>query len=142
MSAMDRVQQLEQQRDELRRQLAAIDDMRPGTLRERFRRCGKPNCRCAQPDAEAHGPVWSLTWAVAGRTHTKVIPAGAAVERTQAQIAEFRRFRNLTQQLLRLSEQLCDARLGEGQAEAQATAKKGGSKRASTRRSVPSSKRS
>lgn len=142
MGSMNRVQQLEQQRDDLKRQIASIKDMRRGTLRERFRRCGKPNCRCAKPGDQGHGPVWSLTWAVEGKTHTKVIPDGAAVEQTLKQIAEFRRFRDLTQQLLRVSEQLCDARLMEGQAEAEATAKKGGSKRRSKPRSSSRSKRS
>jgi len=142
MGPMDRVQQLEQQRDDLRKQIASIKDMRRGTLRERFRRCGKPNCRCAKPGDPGHGPVWSLTWAVEGKTHTKVIPDGPAVKQTQKQIAEFRRFRDLTRQLLRVSEQLCDARLREAQAEAGATAKKGASKRRSKPKLPPRSKRS
>ena len=142
MATVNRIKQLEQQREEVREQIAAVGNLRPGSLVERYRRCGKPNCHCAQPGAKGHGPSWSLTRAVGGKTITKVIPAGPPVERTRDQIAEYRRYKELVQQFVNLSEQLCDARLREGQAEAKATAKKGGLKQRSRRRSSPRSKRS
>jgi hypothetical protein len=76
----------------------------------------------------------SLTWQDEGKTRTKIIPVDA-VERTQAQIAEFRRFRRLSHELVAVSERICDARLASEQAEAEATAKKGGSKQSSRPRS-------
>ena len=142
MATVKRIQQLEQQREEVRKQIAAVGDLRPGSLVDRYRCCGKPNCHCAQPGAKGHGPSWSLTRAVSGKTITKVIPAGPLVERTREQIAEYRRYKELIKQFVDLSEQLCDARLREGQAEAGATAKKGGSKQRSRRRSSQRSRRS
>lgn len=98
-------------RDELKAALAQIGDMRPGSLVPRFRKCGKPTCHCAKKGAKGHGPSWSLTRAVAGKTVTRIIPAGDAVERTREQVAEYHRFRHLLQQLTAVSEQICDLQL-------------------------------
>ena len=111
------LEQLEAERDRLKSEIARIGDMRPGSLVGRFRKCGKPTCHCAESDSEGHGPSWSLTHAVAGKTITKVIPAGAAVERAREQIAEYRRFRKLTRRLVEVSEWICDYGLSEAKGE-------------------------
>jgi len=104
-----------QQRDQLKSHIAAIGEMRPGSLVERFRKCGKLSCRCAKKGARGHGPSYSLTHAVKGKTVTNVIPAGAAVERTREQIDEYHRFRQLAQQWIAVSEQICDLQLRQEQ---------------------------
>jgi len=134
------LEELERRQRELKAQLGAVQDMRRGSLVARYRRCGKASCCCAEQRHPGHGPSLSLTWQDGGKTRTKIIPAHAAA-RTQAQIAEFRRFRRLSRELLEVSERLCDARLASEQAEAQATAKKGGLKRSSRRSSSPRSTR-
>jgi hypothetical protein len=113
---------LRDKREQLTASLTRIDDLRPGFLTARFRRCGKPNCHCAQKGSPGHGPSYSLTHRVRGRTVTQVIPQGPAVERARAQIAEYRRFRNLVRELIAVSEQICSAQLREP--EAASTAKK------------------
>ena len=110
------VQALAVQRDQLKTQLAAIGDMRPGSLVPRFRKCGKPSCHCAKKNDPGHGPSYSLTHAVAGKTVTHVIPADA-VERTRKQLEEYHRFRELIQRLLAVSEQICQRRVREAQPE-------------------------
>lgn len=107
----------------------------------RYRRCGKGGCHCAEKGAAGHGPSWSLTREVGGKTVTRVIPAGAVAE-TREQIAEHRRFRALVRELVETSEQLCDAKLEAGEASSDEAAKKGASKKPSTRKSRPRSKRS
>jgi len=134
-----RLGELRGRREALRRALAAVEEMRPGALVGRFRKCGKPSCHCADAESGGHGPSWSLTRVVGGTTVTKIIPA-AAVGETRAQIAEHRRFRALTRELVEVSEKLCDAKLAAAP-EVQAV-KKGGSKKPSTPRSRPRSKRS
>jgi hypothetical protein len=138
----ERLQELRRQREDLLEELAELGDMRPGSLVERYRKCGKPNCHCAGRGALGHGPSWSLTRDVGGKTVTKLIPAGPAVERTQEQITEFRRFRDLTRRLTEASEQVCDALLQTDEAAAKAAAKKGGSKRRSRPKSSRNSTRS
>ena len=111
MSASPDLTALQRQRDELQSQLAQIGEMRPGSLVARFRKCGKPTCHCAKKGAQGHGPSHSLTWPVAGKTVTRVIPVGAAVEQTRQQLDQCHRFRQLVQQLLAVSEQICDWQL-------------------------------
>jgi hypothetical protein len=134
------LEELERRQDELKAQLNHVQDMRRGSLVARYRKCGKASCCCANAHHAGHGPSLSLTWQAEGKTRTKIIPVAAA-ERTKAQIAEFRRFRRLSRELVEVSERICDARLASEQAEAQATAKKGGSKRSSPRRSSRRSRR-
>ena len=99
------------QRDQLKERISQVGEMRPGSLVARFRKCGKPTCHCAKKGAKGHGPSYSLTHPVAGKTHTRIIPAGPAVDRTQQQVEEYRRFRELVQQLVTVSEQICDLQL-------------------------------
>jgi hypothetical protein len=130
---------IEQRRVALRAELAQVGAMRPGSLVGRYRRCGKPRCHCARPGAAGHGPSWSLTHAVAGKTVTRVIPP-AAVDTTQRQIAEYRRFRGVVRALVTASEQACEAALARPAA-AEAAAEKGGSRRRSRGKSAGKSRR-
>src|SRR5258705_1164460 len=100
-----------EKREQLKAGLTQISDLRRGSLTSRFRKCGKPNCHCAQKDSPGHGPSYSLTHASGGKTITQVIPQGPAVDRTPAQIAEYRRFAKLVQGLIAVCQQLCNAQL-------------------------------
>ena len=52
--------ELEAERDLLYARLAATGDFRRGSVSENYRKCGKPNCACAQPGHPGHGP--RLLW--------------------------------------------------------------------------------
>jgi hypothetical protein len=124
-------------RDHLRSQLNAIGDMRPGSLAERYRKCGKPSCHCARKGSRGHGPSYSLTHPVKGKTVTRIIPTGPAVERARHQIAEYQRFRALVREFVSVSEQLCDLQLRPTRSEAPEEVKKNSSRRVSGRRHRP-----
>ncbi len=129
------VEGLEARREAIRRELASIGDLRPGSLFERYRKCGKPGCHCAREGDPGHGPNWVLTATVNGRALTRAIPRGA-VARTKAQIDEYKRLRALTAELVEVSEGLCHARLAAGR-DAGREVKKGASRKPSRRRSGP-----
>src|SRR5271167_3632304 len=107
--------ELEARRDRLKLQLSGLGDLRPGSLVERYRKCGKPNCHCAQPDEPGHGPSWSLTHDVKGKTTTRIIPK-AFVPQTREHLAEYQRLRRLTSALVEVNEKICEARIGSGEA--------------------------
>ena len=109
LSDMD-VDVLESRRKEIQRELALIGDLRPGSLFERYRKCGKPGCHCAAEGDPGHGPNWVLTARVDGKPLTRAIPRDA-VARTRAQIEECKRLRALTAELIEVSEGLCQSRL-------------------------------
>lgn len=133
------IEVLSKRQADLRAALAQVGDFRPGSLAERYRACGKPSCHCAQPGSPGHGPTWSLTHAVKGKTVTRVIPA-EAVERTREQIGEYRRFRTLVRQFVEVSERLCDLQLAGEKAARKEAEKKGASTPSSPRRSSRRSK--
>ena len=120
-------------REAILRELASIGDLRPGSLFERYRKCGKPGCHCAREGDPGHGPNWVLTARVSGRAVTRAIPRGAVAE-TRAQIGEYKRLRALTAELVQVSEGLCHARLA-AEREAGREVKKGASRKPSRRRS-------
>ena len=135
------VDELLKRRQQLLSEIAAIGDVRPGSLTERYRKCGRPNCHCAAEPTGGHGPSWSLSRQVRGKTVTRIIPA-AAVAQTRDQIAECQRLRALTNELIEVSEGLCDARLRAKRTGSDtAAAEKGGSRKRSKRPSRSSSKR-
>ena len=139
-SPTERVELVRKQREDLKARIAEVGDLRPGSLVERYRRCGKAGCHCAGKEETGHGPSWSLTREVGGKTLTRVLPAGA-VTQTREQIAEYRRLRALGRELVETSERLCDAKLEAGEAASDEAAKKGASRKPSRRRSRPRSRR-
>ena len=50
--------ELETRRARLYARLAAIGDFRRGSVSENYRRCGKPNCACAQPGHRGMAPAF------------------------------------------------------------------------------------
>ena len=129
MTPSPELSELGRRRRQIQDQLAALDDLRAGSLTPRYRKCGKPTCHCAAEGDPGHGPSWSLTWTVEGKTQTRIIPV-QAVEQTQAQIAEYRRARALTRELFEVSTRLCDVQLHSVKA---------AKKKTSSRRSRPMS---
>jgi hypothetical protein len=130
------IHSLEGRREQLLAQLAAIGNLRPGSLTERYRKCGKPNCHCATEPNGGHGPSFSLSRQVKGKTIIRIIPREAVAE-TRAQLAECQRFRSLSAELIEVSERLCDARLKHHKQVSSETAQaeKGGSRARSQRKS-------
>ena len=100
---------LEQQRDRIRQELASIGDLRPGPLREKYMRCGKPNCHCQREQDPGHGPYFLLDCQTGGRKTTRSIPAERVAE-TRSQVEECKRLRRLTSELIEVSERLCETR--------------------------------
>ena len=59
--------ELEAERERLYTQLSAVGDFRRGSVSENYRKCGKPNCACAQPGHRGHGPRFLWTRSARGR---------------------------------------------------------------------------
>ena len=107
------IEELRAKDRQLRPALTQVGEMRPGSLVQSYRKCGKPTCHCARRGDRGHGPLWMVTRERDGKTISRAIPAGPAVERTRAQIEEYHRFRALARDLVDTSEQICEARLEE-----------------------------
>lgn len=133
---------LEAERARLYAELSGVGDFRKGTLAAVFRKCGKPNCRCARPGERGHGPQWNWTRWAGGKTVTTHPRPGPELDKAQREAGEWERFRLLAGQIEAVNEAICEAR--PPSAEPAATApddpegqKGGGSARSSPRRSRP-----
>lgn len=107
--------ELEQHRSLLAAQLAQLGDLRPGSVTGIVRRCGKPTCHCAQPDDPGHGPTLRLTYKVQGKTISEALPTPASVRKAEREIAEFRKFQELSRSFLEVNEKICRLRPVEEQ---------------------------
>src|SRR5260370_30664990 len=54
-------------------ELAETKPMRRGSLSERMVKCSKPGCPCREDPDARHGPYFSLTRAVGGKTQSRLL---------------------------------------------------------------------
>ena len=107
------LESLEQRRVQITRQIAALGDLRCGSITSTTGRCGKPNCHCHQPNQPAHGPNLRLTYKVQGKTITESLPNPAAVRKAEREIEEFRKYQALHKEFLDVNAQICHSRPSE-----------------------------
>lgn len=62
----------------IRAKIAGMDLVCPGTLLERRKTCGKPNCRCAKDPNALHGPYHEWTRLEEGRLVHKTVSSEQA----------------------------------------------------------------
>ena len=128
----------------VRKALVALAEPRPmrrGSLSERYMKCNKPGCPCAERSQARHGPYFSLTRGVGGSTRSRLVPSEQATL-ARAQVEAGQQFRRQVQAYWEACEQWANAQLEAPEAAAQGAAQKRGSKEPSTRKSSPRSKRS
>jgi hypothetical protein len=115
--------------------------MRRGSVSERTIKCGKAGCACStDPDAR-HGPYYSLTRAVEGKTQSRFLSAEQA-SLAEQQIATGREFRQNLDAYWEACEEWADAQLEPPSQSSGREDKKGGSKRGSRHALSRKSKRS
>jgi hypothetical protein len=100
---------LEQQRSAILQQMLRLPDFRSGSITATRGTCGKPSCRCHQPNQPGHGPNYRLTRKVKGKTVTETFASSAERHKAQREVETYHRFRQLTQELLEINEKICRA---------------------------------
>jgi len=106
----DSLASLEQQRAAILAQMLELGDFRSGSITAISGRCGKPNCHCHQPNQPGHGPNFRLTRKVDGKTVSESFSSAAELRKAQREVEAFHRFRQLSEQLLKVNERICRAR--------------------------------
>jgi hypothetical protein len=101
---------LEAQRAVIQRQISQLGDMRAGSITTTGGRCGNQRCHCHEKDDPGHGPFYRLTRKVNGKTVTETFSTPAALRKTQNEVAEYHRFRQLSHDLLDVNEKICRTR--------------------------------
>jgi hypothetical protein len=133
------MEELQQRRGGLLEDLGRVGDFRLGSLLYRYRRCGKANCACADPNHEGHGG-WVISKKVGGKTVMSTVPDEQQIPGVKRQLEEGRKFWKVAEQFAEASDEWSRRQLADEVAEA-AAAKKGASKKPSKRKSSPKSTR-
>lgn len=86
--------ELELRIEGIKRQIAALGRLRPGTLSQQYNVCGNPTCRCKANPPQKHGPYYQLsyTWRRHSRTH---FVRAEDLPQIQRQVANYERLRAL-----------------------------------------------
>ena len=101
---------LEEQKRGLVRAISELGDLRSGSITGLVRRCGKSTCHCARPEDPGHGPNLRLTYKAQGKTITEALPSPVAVRKAEHEIAEFRKFQELSRTFVQVNDQICRLR--------------------------------
>jgi hypothetical protein len=107
---MDSLPELEKRRTAALAQISQLGDFRPGSITATQGRCGNPNCHCHKQGEPRHGPNLRLTYKIGGKTVTESFATPAAQRKAQREVAEFRRYQELSRGLIELNTQICQAR--------------------------------
>ena len=123
----------------LAQHLADPKPMRRGSLTERYVKCNKAGCACGDSEDDRHGPYYSVSRVVEGRTQSRWLDIGH-VDTVQRQIEEGQQFRKNVEAYWQACERWADADLETRGAASKGAAEKKGSKRRSRPRSARKSK--
>jgi len=106
----DSLSDLEIKRSRLLEEFRNLTDFRPGSITAAVRACGKVTCHCAKPNDPGHDLQLRLTRKVAGKTVTETFPGPRALRKAQKEVAEFRRFQKMAEDLIAINEKICKLR--------------------------------
>lgn len=95
---------LRRRRRKLVRELPPLDQVLRGSLTETYKRCGRPNCHCAE--GPGHGPKrYLVTSQPGGRPRREYVP-NAAHEQVADLIGNFRRLREALNEICAINAEL------------------------------------
>ena len=95
---------LRKRRRGLLRQLPPLQSILRGSLIERYKRCGKPGCKCA--DGPGHGPKYYLSVSYPGlRPQMDYVPQEAYTQ-TAELLANYQRAREILEQICEINREL------------------------------------
>jgi hypothetical protein len=95
---------LKQRRGQLLRKLPPLDSVLRGSLIERYKRCGNPNCRCA--DGQGHGPKYYLSVSYPGSSPRMDYVPQADYEAVNESLANYTQIREILEQISEINHEL------------------------------------
>ena len=105
-----RIQSLGKHVEKIKRELAQLGDLRPGSLSKQYNVCGNPNCRCKASPPKKHGPYYQLSSTRKGKSRSKFVRK-EEVAGVRAQLKNYTKLRKLTERWVDLAEELSILRL-------------------------------
>ena len=97
----------------IKSELQQIGEMRPGSLNQQYTICGRAGCRCQDSrNPKKHGPYYQLSYVHLGKSTTQFIQKDL-VGNVEAQLKNFKMFKQLTTEWIDLALQIAKEKLAE-----------------------------
>ncbi len=89
--------------EEIKRELAGLGPLHPGSLSRQYNVCGTPGCRCKDPqNPQKHGPYYQLSYVVRGK-HSSRFVSQKQLAQTEEKVKNHKRLRELVDEWIALS---------------------------------------
>ena len=95
---------LRRRRQQLLRKLPPLESVLRGSLIERYKRCGKPGCKCAQ--GPGHGPKFYLSVSYPGRAPQMDYVRQADYAQISVYVANYHRVREILEEISEINREL------------------------------------
>ena len=95
--------------------LAALGDLRPGTLSQQYNVCGTPGCRCKASPPRKHGPYYQVSFTWHGKSQSQFVRR-EDVPAVRTQLRNYQRLRTLVDTWISVGRELSRVRLDEARA--------------------------
>jgi hypothetical protein len=91
----------EERVQQIKNELLELGPMLPGHISKQYNVCGKPKCRCKDPDNPVkHGPYYYLGFTILGKSSSMFIKE-RDLDEAQSRIKNYQRFKELRVELIR-----------------------------------------
>jgi hypothetical protein len=107
---INRIEELKNQIQQVKRELLVLGELRPGSLSQQFNVCGRPDCCCKADPPRKHGPYYQLSYTRKGKSHT-VFVKKHQLAAVKEQLQNYAQFRKLMERRVDLSIELCREKL-------------------------------
>ena len=88
--------------DQLKKKLAGLGPMLPGSLSKQWNVCSSPGCSCRKYKSKRHGPYYQLSFTVRGRSSTLFVKKDDVPE-VRRRIRRYKAFKKLCAELTQAS---------------------------------------
>jgi hypothetical protein len=106
----EELKSLEREKAKLLRKLESVGDMRKGSLSVRFQKCGKSPCACDDPKHPGHGPIYSLSTPILGKTKIRNYKLGTELAKIQNELKNYKVFKETSKALIEVNQEICEKR--------------------------------
>jgi hypothetical protein len=101
---------LEKKKAEISKKIEGLGDMRSGSISVRYQQCSKRPCVCHDPGHPGHGPIYSFSEVVEGKTKIRNFKLGPELGKLQKEVENYQTFKRLSQELVAVSNHICELR--------------------------------
>jgi hypothetical protein len=103
---------LQREIERIKKDLAELGELRPGSLSEQYNVCGKAGCRCKAEPPQKHGPYYQISYTRKGRSSTKFVKR-EQVPAVKRQMKNYERMRKLIDQWIEAGTELSNLEIEE-----------------------------